>query len=92
MTFVRADPTKLAKEDRDEYNRLLSKKKNSYQGGQILSDQEEMKFEELYEKATAAAAGAGGGVSKQSKKRPTARLLRSSKSRKSRKARTTRRR
>ena len=85
MSFVRADLNKLTEEERKEYNYLSFKKKNSYQGGQILTDAEETDFNKLYAKVTAA----GGGVSKQSKKRPTARRRRSSKVCK---ARTTRRR
>lgn len=87
MSFVRADLTKLTKDERDEYNRLSTKRNNVDQGGQILTDEESAYLDKLYTKATAT----GGGVSKQSKKRPT-RRRRSSKARKARKSRTTRRR
>ena len=86
MSFVRADLNKLTEEERKVYNGLSFKQKNSYQGGQILTDEESAVFDKLYAKATAA----GGGVSKQSKKRHTSRRRRSSKARKARKARKTR--
>ncbi len=87
----------LTTSERKEYNDLVIKKINNSQGGQALSTEEDVKFNELVAKATPQiqpiSRGGGRRRPKSSNKRSIRR--RSSKARKSRKvrkSRTTRRR
>jgi len=80
----------LTEDERKEYNKLITKKIHSAQGGNALSEEEEVKFYELANKATSQQRSRGGRRRPKSSNKRSIRR-RSSKARQSRKSRATRR-